>query len=93
MRMPLLFTGVLTELASVVRSGPSFAVVARAIFVGVLIAGVPARLRGAASGLEVGIAARDITPAFLPEQPIQTGRHCFACTAGGGSSCTGALAD
>ena len=62
MRMPLLFTGVLTELASVVRSGPPFAVVARAIFVGVLIAGVPARLRGAASGLEVGIAARDITP-------------------------------
>src|SRR5437867_6388229 len=62
MRMPLLFTGVLTELASVVPSGPPFAVVARAIFVGVLIVGVPVRLRGAASRLEVGIAARDITP-------------------------------
>ena len=40
-----------------------------------------------------GLYLWDITPAFLPEQPIQTGRHCFACTAGGGSSCTGALAD
>jgi radical SAM/Cys-rich protein len=34
----------------------------------------------------------DITPEFLENLPIQTGEHCFACTAGCGSSCTGALA-
>jgi len=34
----------------------------------------------------------DIRPDFLDRQPIQTGFHCLACTAGGGSSCTGALA-
>ncbi len=33
----------------------------------------------------------DITPASLPDRPIQTGSHCLACTAGCGSSCTGAL--
>ena len=33
----------------------------------------------------------DITPAHLEKQSIQTGNHCFACTAGAGSSCTGAL--
>ncbi len=34
----------------------------------------------------------DITPEFLEQRAIQTGIHCFACTAGCGSSCTGALA-
>lgn len=34
----------------------------------------------------------DITPDWLENQPIQTGFHCLACTAGCGSSCTGALA-
>ena len=34
----------------------------------------------------------DITPGFLQEMAIRTGEHCFACTAGCGSSCTGALA-
>jgi radical SAM protein with 4Fe4S-binding SPASM domain len=34
----------------------------------------------------------DITPEMLNERAIQTGDHCFACTAGCGSSCTGALA-
>jgi radical SAM/Cys-rich protein len=34
----------------------------------------------------------DITPEILENLPIQTGEHCFACTAGCGSSCTGALA-
>ena len=34
----------------------------------------------------------DITPEALQDLPIQTGEHCFACTAGCGSSCTGALA-
>ena len=34
----------------------------------------------------------DITPEYLDQRAIQTGVHCFACTAGCGSSCTGALA-
>ena len=34
----------------------------------------------------------DITPADLKGRPILTGEHCLACTAGFGSSCTGALA-
>jgi radical SAM/Cys-rich protein len=33
----------------------------------------------------------DIIPAYLEKQAVQTGDHCFACTAGCGSSCTGAL--
>ncbi len=33
----------------------------------------------------------DITPDLLKNRTIQTGEHCFACTAGCGSSCTGAL--
>jgi len=33
----------------------------------------------------------DITPADLENRAIETGIHCFACTAGCGSSCTGAL--
>ena len=33
----------------------------------------------------------DITPEWLERRAIQTGVHCLACTAGGGSSCTGAL--
>ena len=34
----------------------------------------------------------DVTPADLEGWAIQTGVHCLACTAGCGSSCTGALA-
>lgn len=34
----------------------------------------------------------DYTPRELIEHPIRTGAHCFGCTAGSGSSCTGALA-
>lgn len=34
----------------------------------------------------------DITPADLSRMQILTANHCFACTAGCGSSCTGALA-
>jgi radical SAM/Cys-rich protein len=34
----------------------------------------------------------DITPEYLEHRTVQTGDHCFACTAGCGSSCTGALA-
>ena len=33
----------------------------------------------------------DVTPASLRDRSIETGVHCLACTAGGGSSCTGAL--
>ncbi len=33
----------------------------------------------------------DVTPAGLEGWEIQTGVHCFACTAGSGSSCTGAV--
>ena len=33
----------------------------------------------------------DVTPAQLEGWEIQTGVHCLACTAGSGSSCTGAL--
>lgn len=34
----------------------------------------------------------DLSPEDLQERSIQTGIHCLACTAGSGSSCTGALA-
>jgi len=40
-----------------------------------------------------GLYLWDITPEYLLGRPIQTGIHCFACTAGRGSSCTGALAN
>jgi len=33
----------------------------------------------------------DLTPEMLQARPIVTGFHCLACTAGSGSSCTGAL--
>jgi radical SAM/Cys-rich protein len=33
----------------------------------------------------------DVTPDDLPGWDIQTGAHCLACTAGSGSSCTGAV--
>ena len=35
----------------------------------------------------------DITPETLRGRPVLTGQHCFACTAGHGSSCTGALTE
>jgi len=33
----------------------------------------------------------DVNPEGMLEKPILTGAHCLACTAGAGSSCTGAL--
>ncbi len=33
----------------------------------------------------------EFSPAELLERPIRTGSHCFGCTAGAGSSCTGQL--
>jgi len=35
---------------------------------------------------------RDFDPAQLRDRTIVTGRHCFGCTAGAGSSCGGAIA-
>lgn len=35
----------------------------------------------------------DVTPESLENRNILTGEHCLACTAGCGSSCTGALAE
>jgi radical SAM/Cys-rich protein len=35
----------------------------------------------------------DVTPPYLENRAIATGTHCFACTAGAGSSCTGTVAD
>ena len=34
----------------------------------------------------------DVTPEYLDNRAIATGIHCLACTAGAGSSCTGAVA-
>jgi len=34
---------------------------------------------------------RDFNPTFLAQREIITGRHCFGCTAGKGSSCSGAI--
>jgi len=33
----------------------------------------------------------DVTPKSMAEQPILTANHCYGCTAGKGSSCTGTL--
>ena len=35
----------------------------------------------------------DVSPEYLTKHPITTGDHCLACTAGDGSSCTGALTE
>ncbi|MHC4819604.1 MAG: DUF3641 domain-containing protein, partial [Planctomycetota bacterium] len=34
----------------------------------------------------------EVTPDELTGESVPTGRHCFGCTAGSGSSCGGALA-
>lgn len=36
---------------------------------------------------------RNFHPEFLAQREIVTGRHCFGCTAGAGSSCGGAIED
>src|SRR5439155_7003179 len=41
--------------------------------------------------MPLGMYLWEITPESLEDRPIQTGVHCLACTAGSGSSCTGAL--
>jgi radical SAM/Cys-rich protein len=41
--------------------------------------------------MRLGLYLWDITPEWLENRCIQTGPHCLACTAGSGSSCTGAL--
>lgn len=37
------------------------------------------------------LTVRDIDAAVLAERPVDTGRHCFGCTAGTGSSCGGSV--
>ncbi len=39
------------------------------------------------------VNVRDLDPATLVGRKIVTGRHCFGCTAGAGSSCGGAIHD
>ncbi len=41
--------------------------------------------------LEKPLYLWDVTPESMSSQPILTANHCFGCTAGAGSSCTGAL--
>lgn len=41
--------------------------------------------------MRLGLHLWEIGPAWLENRSIQTGPHCLACTAGSGSSCTGAL--
>jgi len=47
--------------------------------------------------LDLGVAAelpqhiRDFDPARFAAAPVQTGTHCFGCTAGAGSSCGGSV--
>ena len=55
-----------------------------------------AKKGSAAAGHGLGAPGRelflwDVTPEDLEGREIATGEHCFACTAGCGSSCTGAL--
>ena len=40
-----------------------------------------------------GLHVRDFDPEALAARTIVTGRHCFGCTAGAGSSCSGALTE
>jgi radical SAM/Cys-rich protein len=44
------------------------------------------------SGNHTPLFVWDIDPETFSEIPIRTAKHCFACTAGSGSSCGGALA-
>ncbi len=47
------------------------------------------RMQQRASGIPLFLW--DITPQSMAAQPILTANHCLGCTAGSGSSCTGAL--
>jgi radical SAM/Cys-rich protein len=40
---------------------------------------------------ETALHVRDFLKANLDHMPIKTGNHCYGCTAGQGSSCSGAL--
>ena len=40
---------------------------------------------------ERGLSLWELDPAAVEHRPVLTGDHCFACTAGAGSSCGGAL--
>jgi len=45
-------------------------------------------------GLNSGLPdhIRDFDPDKISARKIQTGNHCYGCTAGAGSSCTGSVA-
>jgi len=43
------------------------------------------------NGLSGRMNIRDFDPKMLADRRVVTGRHCFGCTAGAGSSCGGAL--
>lgn len=43
------------------------------------------------NGDGAGLFLWDVTPDYLENYKVRTGEHCFACTAGCGSSCTGAV--
>lgn len=45
-----------------------------------------------APGIRSALHIRDFHPDRLAQRQIVTGRHCFGCTAGTGSSCGGAIA-
>jgi radical SAM/Cys-rich protein len=47
---------------------------------------LPARAAGGAP-----LHVRDLSPEALAARSVTTGRHCFGCTAGAGSSCGGAI--
>lgn len=40
-----------------------------------------------------GVNVHDLDPSMMDGREIVTGRHCFGCTAGAGSSCGGAIHD
>jgi hypothetical protein len=40
---------------------------------------------------EIALHVRDFLEVSLDHIPIKTGNHCYGCTAGQGSSCSGAL--
>lgn len=44
-----------------------------------------------AASAQLGMTIHDFDPARLRTRTIQTGRHCFGCTAGAGSSCGGSI--
>jgi len=55
--------------------------------------GQPVRIEGFDPAHLMGRRIEGFDPAHLMGRTIVTGRHCFGCTAGAGSSCGGAIHD